>query len=223
MPIHINLLAEAQEAEDLRRRDPVKRAIWLGSALVVLMLFWGLMGQINLSLANQGLVGVNTQIDARNKQYTNVVAQLNQIAVVKSKLESLQKLQAARFLQGNLLNALQHVWVSGVQLTRLRVEQKYLITPGTDPQKGPNGVIPGTPGKSRETIVLFLDARVNSPNPGDQVNNFKQAITGQPYFKAMLDKTNSVELVGLPSLQTDSDGRQFTTFTVECHFPEHIR
>jgi hypothetical protein len=223
MPIHINLLAEAQAAEDLRRRDPVKRATFLGSALVVLMLFWGLMGQINLSLANQRLTGVQTAIDAHNKDYTNVVAHLNQIAVAKYKLASLQKLQAARFPQGNLLNALQHITVSGVQLTRMRVEQKYLVTPGTDPQMGPNGVSPGTPGKSRETIVLFLDARDNSPNPGDQVNNFKQAIAGQSYFKTMLDKTNSVELVGLPSPQTGPDGKNFASFTVECHFPEHIR
>ena len=223
MPIHINLLAEAQAAEDLRRRDPVKRAIFLGSALVVLMLFWGLMGQINLSLANQRLVGVNTAIDAHNKEYTNVVVHLNQIAVAKFEMDSLQKLQAARFIQGNLLDALQHITVNGVQLTRLRVEQKYLVTPGTDPKMGPNGVSPGTPGKSRETIALFLDARDNSPNPGDQVNNFKQAIAEQPYFKAMLDKTNSVELVGLPSLQTTPDGKSFASFTVECHFPEHIR
>ena len=223
MPIHINLLAEAQAAEDLRRRDPVKRATFLGLALVVLMLFWGVMGQINLSLANQRLVGVNTAIEAHNKEYTNVVAQLNQISVAKFKIASLQKLQAARFLQGNLLNALQHITVSGVQLTRMRVEQKYLETPGTDPKMGPDGVSPGTPGKSRETIVLFLEARDNSPNPGDQVNNFKQAIAEQPYFKAMLDKTNSVELVGLPSPQTGPDGKQFATFTVVCHFPEHIR
>ncbi|HUZ06399.1 MAG TPA: hypothetical protein VMV89_02815, partial [Candidatus Paceibacterota bacterium] len=121
MPIHINLLAEAQAAEDMRRRDPVKRAIFLGSALVVLMLFWGLMGQINLYMANQTLVGVNTAIEAHNKQYTNLVAQLNQIAVAKFKMASLQKLHAARFLQGNLLNALQHVTVSEVQLTRMRV------------------------------------------------------------------------------------------------------
>jgi len=223
MPIHINLLAEAQAAEDLRRRDPVKRATFLGLALVVLMLFWGVMGQINLSLANQSLVGVNIQIDAHNKEYTNVVAQLNQIAVAKFKMASLEKLQSARFLQGNLLNALQHITVSGVQLTRMRVEQKYLETPGTDPKMGSDGVSPGTPGKSRETIVLFLDARDNSPNPGDQVNNFKQAIAEQPYFKTMLDKTNSVELVGLPSPQTGPDGKQFATFKVVCHFPEHIR
>jgi hypothetical protein len=40
MPINLNLLAETQIAEDLRRRDPVKRAIYAGSFLVVLALVW---------------------------------------------------------------------------------------------------------------------------------------------------------------------------------------
>ena len=35
MPIHLNLLAEAQAAEELRRRDPVKRASFIGVSLVV--------------------------------------------------------------------------------------------------------------------------------------------------------------------------------------------
>ena len=36
----INLLAEAQAAEELRRRDPVKRATWLGAFLVAAILAW---------------------------------------------------------------------------------------------------------------------------------------------------------------------------------------
>ena len=51
---------------------------------------------------------------------------------IQAKLTALQKLQAARFLQGNLLNALQHATVDGVQLTRLRVDQTYFLTEGTD-------------------------------------------------------------------------------------------
>ncbi len=40
MPIKINLLAEAQHAEDLRRRDPVKRGIWISGFLVFLVLLY---------------------------------------------------------------------------------------------------------------------------------------------------------------------------------------
>ena len=37
MPIRLNLLAEAQAAEEARRRDPVKRAIWLAALIIALM------------------------------------------------------------------------------------------------------------------------------------------------------------------------------------------
>ena len=40
MPIRINLLNEELAAEELRRRDPVKRAIFIGIFLVALSLVW---------------------------------------------------------------------------------------------------------------------------------------------------------------------------------------
>ena len=40
MPIRINLLAEEQYLVEMRRRDPVKRAAWLGGFVVFLALLW---------------------------------------------------------------------------------------------------------------------------------------------------------------------------------------
>lgn len=223
MPIHINLLAEAQAAEDLRRRDPVKRFTFLGASLVVVALVWSGMVRVNAVLANERLTGVQTAIAAHNSEYTNVLANINKIAVAKAKLDALQKLQSSRFLQGNLLNALQKTTVDGVQLTRLRVEQSYFLTAGTDSQTNADHVVAGRPSSAKERIVVSLEARDFSANPGDQVNKFKQAIADNSYFKAMLVKTNSVELVGVPSLQIDPGGKPFALFTVECHFPEQNR
>jgi hypothetical protein len=223
MPIHINLLAEAQDAEDLRRRDPVKRAIFLGASLVVIMLVWSGMIQVNSVLANERLTGVNTAITAHNSEYTNVLANLNKMGVARRKLDSLKKLQNSRFLQATLLNALQTATVDGVQLTRLRIEQAYFYTEGTESQTNDTRVIPGRPGTVRERIVLTLDARDLSSNPGDQVRIFKDAIAGQPYFKSMLDKTNSVDVTSISPLQAGPDGRNYVSFTVVCNFPEQTR
>jgi hypothetical protein len=223
MPIHINLLAEAQEAEDLRRRDPVKRAIFFGAALAVFMLVWSGTVWVNAKLANATLAGVQAAIDEHNGDYTNVLANINKIAVARSKLDALQKLQSARFLQGNLLNALQLTTVDGVQLTRLRVDQSYFLTPGTDSKTDGGQVIPGRPPTVTERVDLTLEAKDFSANPGDQVNKLKQAIADQSYFKAILDNTNSVQLTSQPVLQTDADGKSFELFTLECHFPEQSR
>ena len=72
-------------------------------------------------------------------------------------------------------------------------------------------------------VVVSLDARDYSATPGDQVNKFKAAIAAQPYFKAMLDKTNGVELISISPSQIGSDGKPFTLFTVECNFLEQTR
>ena len=55
MPIRINLLAEAQALEDLRRRDPVKRASWAGLLLVLLVLVWISSLQLKAMIARGGI------------------------------------------------------------------------------------------------------------------------------------------------------------------------
>ena len=110
-------------------------------------------------------------------------ADRKKIAAIQLKLTALQKLQAARFLQGNLLDALQHATVEGVQLTRLRVDQSYFLTEGTEPQTNGDRVIAGRPANVKERIIAHLDARDSSANPGDQVNKFKEVIAKQAYFR----------------------------------------
>jgi hypothetical protein len=223
MPIHINLLAEAQAAEDLRRRDPVKRVVLLGALLVVLALFWSGMVEINAVLANQRLAGVQAEIDTHTNEYYLVQANLKKVAAANIKLAALQKLQAARFLQGNLLDALQQTVIDGVQLTRLRVDQSYVQTGGTETQTNADGhIIMGTPPIVRERIVVSLDARDFSPNL-DQFGKFKDAIAAQPYFKSNLDKTNGISLTGISTPQNGPEGKPFVLFTYELHYPDKIR
>ena len=51
MPIRINLLAEQQAADELRRRDPVKRATWAGGFLVGVLTVWSGYLQVKLMAA----------------------------------------------------------------------------------------------------------------------------------------------------------------------------
>jgi hypothetical protein len=215
MPIHINLLAEAQAAEEMRRHDPVKRAMFLGGVLVVVFLGWAGTVAIFGMEARATLTGVKTHIDTRTNEFQHVMLEQQKLIQAKSKLMALQKLQAARFLQGNLLNALQQATVEGVQLTRLRVEQTYAEL-GEKGGKTNNEHI-------KESIILHLSAKDSSANPGDQVNKFQNAIARQPYFQAMLSKTNGVQLAGPPSaVQTDS-GKPYVTFMLDCRFADQVR
>ena len=223
MPIHINLLAEAQAAEELRRHDPVKRAIIIGVLLVFVFLVWSSMVALNAHLAKQRIIGIQLAINAKTNAYQRVVLDQKKVNAIQAKLAALQKLQAARFVQGNLLNALQHATVDSVQLTRMRVEQSYILTGGTDTQTGGDHATAGRPALVRERIIVHLDARDFSANPGDQVNKFKEAIAKQSYFQAVLNKTNGVQLAGTPTSAQAEGGKVYVNFTLDCLFTEVTR
>jgi hypothetical protein len=209
MPIHINLLAEAQTAEDMRRRDPVKRVIIGGVLVVAAMLAWSSIVQVKVMLANSQLSQVQFAVDSDSAAYQTAITNNLKIAAAKLKISQLRKLVNARMLQGNLLNALQKVSVDYVQLTGLQVDQSYYQT--------------AKPPSVTEQIVVTLNARDYSPNPGDQVGKFKDALAKEAYFQDMLDKTNGIRLADESSPQQDQNGKGFVSFTLECHFPEKKR
>ena len=223
MPIRINLLAEAKVAEELRRHDPVKRVIFLGAFLVALMMVWSSSLLLEGMLAKKAMTDRRTQIELSTNDYQHVVINQQKIIEAKQKLEAVNKLANSRFLQGNLLNALQQIHVDNVRLMRLSVDQKYSYTEGAAARKGPNGNIPARPGSVTEKIVVTLDAWDSSANPGDQVNKMKDAVANQSYFKSVLNKTNGVQLVTLSAPQAGAEGKPFVQFTLGCNFPEVTR
>ena len=223
MPIRINLLAEAKAAEELRRHDPVKRVIFVGALAVAVTLVWSSSLQLQTMLSKKEVSDRQTEIMARTNEFQHVLSDQKKIAVAKDKLKALNKMTNSRFLEGNLLNALQQVTVDGVQLTRLKVDQDYLPTAGTPSQTNKNGVILGRPGTVTEKIVVWLDARDSSANPGDQVNKFKEAVADQSYLKTILNKTNGVQLVNLSAPQAGVDGKPCVLFTLKCNTPDYVR
>ncbi len=218
MPIRINLLAEAQAEEELRRRDPVKRAIFLGAFLVALALVWFSSTWLTYMLAKQKLNQVQADIQAHTNAYTQEKINLAKISEIQHRIDSLQQLSAARFLQGNMMNALQQTYVPNVQLTRLRIEQSYSASAAVAAKTNSFGVIPGKPPAVTKHIVLTLDAKDFSPNPGDQVNHYKDALLKQDFFKSNLDTVSGVRLASLSALQTPLDSKPFVLFTLECRF-----
>ena len=224
MPIRINLLAEAQAAEDLRRRDPIKRVIFWGVLVVALVLVWWSWLQLRVIVANKDLSQVEAEIQLHTNAYQVVLLSEKKITETKQNLAALQKLTSSRFLQGTLLEALQHAAVPGVQLMRLRVDQSYLASEATAASSDDTRISRGrSAGTVTEKIVVSLDARDYSSSPGDQVNKFKDAIAHQPYFLAVLDKTNGVRLTNLSPPQVGPDGKPSVLFTLECTYPDRTR
>ena len=218
MPIRINLLSEALAEENFRRNDPVTRAIFIGAFLVVLSLVWFSSTWLESMIEDKGLATIQTEIQVQTNDYAQVQKNLKMIADTQNRIDALNHLSAARFLQGNLMNALQHTYVPNVQLNRLRVDQSYTATAAVPAKTNHLGVFPGKPSIVTEHILLTLDAKDFSPNPGDQVNHFKDALLQQDFFKPNIDPANGIRLASLSALQTPADSKPFVLFTLECRF-----
>ena len=218
MPIRINLLAEALAEEDLRRRDPVKRAIFVGAFLVSLSLVWFSSVWLTYLMAKQNLSHIQAEIQAHAKDYAQVQNNLKQIAEVQKRMDALDQLNAARFLQGNLLNALQKTYVANVQLNKLRIDQSYTTVASVPAKTNGTVVIPARPPAVTERVMLTMDAKDFSPNPGDQVNHFKDALLKQDFFKLIIDPVSGIRLSGLSALQSPMDSKPYVMFTIECRF-----
>jgi len=216
MPIRINLLSEALAEEELRRRDPVKRTIYGGAFVVALFLVWFSSTWLEYMVENQNLNRIQAEIQNHTNDYALVKSNIKKIDDITARMNSLDQLSTARFLQGNLMNALQETYVPNVQLSHLRVDQSYNITP---PVLAKPGGPPGRPGSSTERVALMLDARDFGPNPGDQVQHFKDALLKQDYF-AQLMGTNVIRLSNTSPIQTPPDGKPYVMFSLECRFAD---
>jgi hypothetical protein len=234
MPIRLNLLAEAQAAEDLRRRDPVKRALWIAALLIALMLVWISSLQLKAIMAKQDFGRVVAKMTrpadpkdpttSLTNNYNKVIAAQKKIADINYRLVSLHALTTNRFLNATLLNALQQTGVDDIQLSQLKVEQIYAVTEGTKPRTNGNKITPGKPPTITEKIAVVLEGSDASPSPGDEVARFKEILAKHPYFEAQLGKTNQVNLKSLSAPQISPDsGRAIVLFALECRFPEKTR
>src|ERR1017187_6484367 len=225
MPIRLNLLAEAQAAEDMRRRDPAKRALWVAALIIALMLVWSSYLRLRATLANSDVTRVEAQMGARTNEFQQILENQAKTRDIDGRLRVLRQLAGNRFLNGNLLNALQQTTVEDVQLIRLHVDQNYTMVDGTKTHTNDdNVVIPGRLPTSTERIVLNLEGIDSSSNPGDQVNRFKGALATNAYFKSMLTKTNAVNLKNLsPPQVAPLSGKPCVMFTLECRYPEKTR
>lgn len=224
MPIRINLLSEALAAEEMRRRDPVKRTAIIGGLLVVLSLVWYSSLWLEGNISQKSKTMVENEIRSSTNSFNLVQGDLRRVSEGQKRLDALRQLSTNRFLQGNLLNALQQVYVPNVQLIRMKLEQSCTLKEGSPAKTNENGtVVPARPPTSTEHITLVLDAKDSSPNPGDGVNHYKEALGKLEYFKSNLSATNGVRLINTSGTQTAINGKPFILFVLECRFPDKTR
>jgi hypothetical protein len=212
MPIRINLLAEAQAAEEVRRRDPAKRAGWVALILITGIVMWICLLQAQIIVVNSSLNGKMGQLNLMTNQYTEVMANQNKLRDVSGKLTALNRFAGARYLEATPLDALMRASVDGIQVIRLRTDQSVDVIADPKPV-------------STEKDKLILDVKDGSANPGnEQINKYKQILAATPYFKAEHISTNNIQLRNLGVAQIDTEsGKPYVQFTLECVYPDKVR
>jgi hypothetical protein len=215
MPIRINLLAEAQAAEEMRRKDPVKRSIWVGAFLVFVVLLASVTLQFKVMQARSEVSTLQMKWKSIEKQVQDVNDHRNRKHELEQKLSALDQFTTNRMLWANALDAMQHILVPDVQLVHVRTEQ-ILALNESGRTNGPSGKQPTV----TEKILVTLEGRdfLN----GEQVPNFKQSIATNSYFQQYLQKTNKVQLTSLSAPQNESS-RAFRAFGLQLFFQEKER
>ncbi|MEO5802616.1 MAG: hypothetical protein ABIR24_03735 [Verrucomicrobiota bacterium] len=221
MPIRINLLAEAQAAEELRRRDPAKRTLWATGFAVGLVLLWCLSVQAQIMRANSEFKKHQAHWVSIEKRHAEVTENLKEAATIERKLSSLNRLSTNRFLWGSTLNALQQTVVDQVQAVRMKTEQVYTyIEPVAAKTNSPKTSV-AKPSASVEKIGVTIEAK--DWNPTEQTyNKFKEAIAKYPFFQTNLSKADALRLTSLskPAFDPSDPVRPFVMFTLEIQYPE---
>jgi hypothetical protein len=218
-------MAEIQAAEELRRKDPVKRAMWVGALLAALMLVWASSVQMRTMLANRELSRVEGLVANFKNDYQQVVQNQTKLAEARHKITELNRMSTNRLLQANILNEMQKTTVDDVQLIHYKVEQIYAATEGGKAKTNADGKItPGKPATATEHVVVALDGSDTSPTPGDQVTKFQRLLAANGYFQTMSAKSNAFALKNISNPEfLATTGKRGVNFTLECRYPETTR
>ncbi len=225
MPIRINLLAEAHAAEELRRKDPVKRALLAGVFCVVLVGLWASTLQVKIMAAKGELSTLASRWHKIEKEYQTAVDSHHAIGEAEQKLTALSLMSTNRFLWGNALNGLQQTLngLEDVRVSHFKADQLYSTGEETKPRTNGVQIISGKPATATERVQLTIDG-IDATPTGAKINKYKESINSVPYFKENLMRTNGVVLTRRSAPGPPRNGGGLVVnFTLECYFPEKTR
>lgn len=222
MPLRINLLAEAKAAEELRRKDPVKRAVWIGCLIVALMGFWSAQKQTQLMLARAELARLVATYAKDEKSFIQVNEVNRKLGDMETRLNALVRASTNRILWGSALHALQQTVTDDITFTRFRADQSYRQEAGVAPKRVDGKTVPGRPASATETLKVVIDGRDYARIDEQNYNRFKTALTTNSYFGPRLEGSPGFRLANLSQPVADplKGGREYVAFSFEAQFPE---
>jgi len=223
MPIRINFLAEEQAAEDLRRRDPVKRNMVFAIGVVGLLVL-GAVYLIIMGIKDKGVLGARTsEWEGMKASVEAVEKDEKRIKEIERNLTDLTRLATNRFLWAPVLDALQQTLPEHVAVTRFEGQQAYIVftPPPLTRDQIKEGAKPKPPSATQK-ITLRIKGIDTGERSDRAYSLFLKNVSTHPYFTSNL-VPNGVVFSVPPSAVIDLDGKQATGFELECRYPEVVR
>ena len=189
--------------------------------LVFLMLMgwgWLLFSSHNAKNALAGHEASLKRIEGKSKDTGDLIKKAGDI---EKNIHGLNRMATNRVLWSACLNALQECTLEQIQVTRIRVEQSYTVTPAVlSKERGKS-----KPANSAERIVLVITARDYGRPEDESSIKFKDKILKHPWFKQYLPSENQISFKGFtnPTPDKDDPSRVYVSFTMECAFTEQVR
>jgi hypothetical protein len=220
MAIRVNLLAEAQAAEEMRRKNPVKLAVWIASFFITVVLLWIVELQLEIGVSKKTYNALEQSWRDNNARYAAVTNNMAKMGLMEHKLASLDRLATNRFYWAPVLNALQQTMIDGIQVMRVTGVQKYekedarIVGTGASAKRVAGAII--------EEDSLFIDAKDFNPN-AQNYNKFKETLCNCDFFVKNLGRKDGFVLDGTLSavtVEASDPNRQFVDFKLASHWPE---
>ena len=218
----INLLAEEQQAERARARDPFKIVLAIGISCITLTVITGVVLSLIASKKETEASNLEDRWNTLNASYE--VAQENAFQEVKRYADDIVELNRSRPVYAPQLASIKDIIPQNIQLNRLSFSVSSASqNPVPNPVAGGDEAEPKRIVRPRVTqlLSLVIDGKIISDRPEIDVDEFIKTLRETPSFRG---NPNAVQLrsLGRSSAASKGNGHQVSEayFVIECKYKE---
>jgi hypothetical protein len=218
--ITINLLAEEQQAQVERARDPIKFFIAVGLAVLTVAVAWGGTLSAILTQRRVELQG----LEARWKKMNDVGQGEGDYQKDSDYAAEIVAINHSRAVVAPQLAMVKDLIPSSVQLTHINFALATQTTGGdSGGEEGAEGKHPARPKQSKH-LVLQLEGIASSTRPELEVDQFLKSLRSDTRFGGLVD---DIQLRSIARTTSDADKASgvvpAVNFTIECWYKEKVK
>lgn len=215
--ITLNLLAEEQQAQEARARDPVKLFTVLGLTVLTVAVAWGGALSAVLMQKRSELQG----LEARWSKMNDVGAEEGEFQRVNAFAEEVVEMNHSRIVLAPQLALVKDLIPPSVQLTQIGLA---LSTATAGPEGGGEGGAEARHAgrqKRSERLVLRMEGIASSSRPELEVDQFLKTLRSDARFSAAVDEIQ-LRSISRTSRDADKSGHTLAAagFVIECWYKE---